>query len=138
MPTKVRVNLADALELLALPGVGPRKADTILTFHAELGPIQDEQQLATILGPRPGPGADGRQADLRLGEPGRGRRLEIRGDVLLTGAGRADTAISRERVTYITGGACARLYRIKGWPSRYGRGCQCFEYETRLHVAGNQ
>ncbi len=50
MPTKVRVNLANPLELLELPGVGPRQVEAILKFRAEHGPIQDERQLATILG----------------------------------------------------------------------------------------
>jgi competence protein ComEA len=50
MPTKVRVNLANPLELQELPGVGPRQAEAILKFRAEHGPIQDERQLAAILG----------------------------------------------------------------------------------------
>ena len=55
MTTKVRVNLANAAELLELPGVGPKEADAILKFRAEHGPIKDEQQLAGILGGRPVP-----------------------------------------------------------------------------------
>ncbi len=39
MSTKVRVNLANPLELLELPGVGPREAEAILKFRAEHGPI---------------------------------------------------------------------------------------------------
>jgi competence ComEA-like helix-hairpin-helix protein len=49
MPTKVRVNLANALELLELPGLGPAQADAIVRFRAEHGPIKDADQLATIL-----------------------------------------------------------------------------------------
>ena len=47
---KVRVNLANALELQELPGVGARQAEAIVKFRAEHGPIQDERQLASILG----------------------------------------------------------------------------------------
>jgi DNA uptake protein ComE-like DNA-binding protein len=50
MSNKVRVNLANPLELLELPGVGPREAEAILKFRAEHGPIQDARQLAAILG----------------------------------------------------------------------------------------
>jgi len=50
MPTKVRVNLANRLELQELPGVGPREAEAIVNFRSEHGPIQDERQLASILG----------------------------------------------------------------------------------------
>lgn len=49
MPTKVRVNLANALELLELPGLGPEQVTAIVRFRAEHGPIQDERQLAQIL-----------------------------------------------------------------------------------------
>ena len=49
MPHKVRVNLANPQELLALPGIGPEQARAILEFRAEHGPIQDARQLATIL-----------------------------------------------------------------------------------------
>lgn len=54
MPTKVRVNLANPLELLELPGVGQREAETILKFRAEHGPIRDAEQLAALLGGLPG------------------------------------------------------------------------------------
>ena len=49
MPAKVRVNLANALELLELPGLGSAQADAIIRFRAEHGPIKDADQLATIL-----------------------------------------------------------------------------------------
>jgi predicted DNA-binding helix-hairpin-helix protein len=49
MPHKVRVNLANPQELLALPGIGPEQARAILEFRAQHGPIQDARQLATIL-----------------------------------------------------------------------------------------
>jgi predicted DNA-binding helix-hairpin-helix protein len=49
MPHKVRVNLANPLELLELPGIGPEQAKAILEFRAAHGPIQDASQLATIL-----------------------------------------------------------------------------------------
>ncbi len=49
MPSKVRVNLANPMELLELPGIGPEQATAIVRFRAEHGPIQDERQLAQIL-----------------------------------------------------------------------------------------
>ncbi len=49
MPTKVRINLANPLELLELPGLEPQQAEAILRFRAEHGPIKDAQQLAAIL-----------------------------------------------------------------------------------------
>ena len=63
MPTKVRVNLANPLELLELPGVSQQDADTILRFRAEHGPIRDEVQLAELLGGRLAPGVFSERAD---------------------------------------------------------------------------
>ena len=51
MATKVRINLANLLELLELPGLGPQQAEAIVRFRAEHGPIKDAQQLATVLDP---------------------------------------------------------------------------------------
>lgn len=53
MPHKVRVNLANPLELLELPGIGPEQARAILEFRAQHGPIQDAGQLSAILDPWP-------------------------------------------------------------------------------------
>ena len=50
MAIKVRVNLANPLELLELPGVGPQQAEAIVRFRADHGPIRDATQLASILG----------------------------------------------------------------------------------------
>ena len=52
MSNKVRVNLANTLELQELPGVGVREAEAIVKFRAEHGPILDARQLASILGGR--------------------------------------------------------------------------------------
>ena len=49
MPSRVRVNLMNPAELLALPGIGPEQVRAILKFRVEHGPIQDAGQLATIL-----------------------------------------------------------------------------------------
>ena len=49
MPHTVRVNLANAAELLELPGIGPEQARAIVEFRAEHGPIQDAGQLTQIL-----------------------------------------------------------------------------------------
>ena len=53
MTHKVRVNLANPLELLELPGIGPEQARAIVEFRTEHGPIQDARQLATVLRPWP-------------------------------------------------------------------------------------
>ena len=63
MLTKVRVNLANPLELLELPGVGQQEAEAILTFRAEHGPIRDACQLTEILGGRPAPETFSERAD---------------------------------------------------------------------------
>jgi Helix-hairpin-helix motif len=49
MATKVRVNLANAHELLELPGLGTAQVAAIVRFRSEHGPIKDADQLARIL-----------------------------------------------------------------------------------------
>ena len=49
MPHTVRVNLANAAELLELPGIGPEQAQAIVEFRAAHGPIEDAGQLKEIL-----------------------------------------------------------------------------------------
>jgi DNA uptake protein ComE-like DNA-binding protein len=49
MTTRVRVNLANAQELLELPGLSPVEVELIVRFRAEHGPIEDADQLARIL-----------------------------------------------------------------------------------------
>jgi DNA uptake protein ComE-like DNA-binding protein len=68
MATKVRVNLANPLELLELSGVGPEEADAILRFRAQHGPIRDAAQLADILGSRAVPETFSEQADFSPSE----------------------------------------------------------------------
>ena len=63
MTTRVRINLANLLELLELPGLGPQQAEAILKFRAEHGPIKDAQQLAAVLGAWPLADALWEQAD---------------------------------------------------------------------------
>jgi hypothetical protein len=53
MPTRVRVNLANAEELLELPGLSPAEVGVIVRFRAEHGPIRDADQLARILSGHP-------------------------------------------------------------------------------------
>jgi hypothetical protein len=53
MTTRVRVNLANAQELLELPGLGPVEVELIVRFRAEHGPIGDADQLARILSGHP-------------------------------------------------------------------------------------
>ncbi|HEV8440625.1 MAG TPA: helix-hairpin-helix domain-containing protein [Methylomirabilota bacterium] len=63
MPTKVRVNLANSLELLELPGLQPQQADAIVKFRSEHGPIKDARELARILSAWPVSDALWEQAD---------------------------------------------------------------------------
>ncbi len=48
MPTRVRVNPANAQELFDLPGLSPAEIEIIVRFRAERGPIGDADQLARI------------------------------------------------------------------------------------------
>ena len=50
MPHMVRVNTANAQELLELPGLRPDEADAIVRFRVEHGPIADAEQLSRVLG----------------------------------------------------------------------------------------
>jgi DNA uptake protein ComE-like DNA-binding protein len=50
MANKVRINLANPMELRELPGIGPAEAELIIRFRAEHGPITGPPQLTTILG----------------------------------------------------------------------------------------
>jgi len=52
MTNGVRVNLANARELLELVGISESEVETIVRFRAEHGPIADGQQLSAILGGR--------------------------------------------------------------------------------------
>ncbi len=63
MATKIRINLANPLELLELPGLDSQQAEAIVKFRAEHGPIKDARQLAAILGVPPLAGAVWEQAD---------------------------------------------------------------------------
>ena len=53
MPTRVRVNLANAQELLELRGLGPAEVQAIVRFRADHGPIKDADQLSRILSGHP-------------------------------------------------------------------------------------
>ncbi len=53
MTNRVRVNLANARELLELVGISEDEVETIVRFRAEHGPIADGQQLSAVLGGRP-------------------------------------------------------------------------------------
>ncbi len=50
MPTRVRVNTANHLELLELPGIGRAQVEAIIRFRAEHGPITSESELSRVLG----------------------------------------------------------------------------------------
>jgi DNA uptake protein ComE-like DNA-binding protein len=52
MPNRVRVNLANARELLELGGISEAEVEMIVRFRSEHGPIADGQQLAAVLGGR--------------------------------------------------------------------------------------
>ena len=47
---RIRVNLANPQELMEIPGLEPRQAETIVQFRAEHGPIRDARQLSQLLG----------------------------------------------------------------------------------------
>jgi helix-hairpin-helix protein len=49
MTSRVRINLANPMELLELPGISPQQAMAIVKFRAEHGPIRDAAELARIL-----------------------------------------------------------------------------------------
>ena len=53
MTAKVRINLANPLELQEVPGFGPEQATAILRFRAEHGPIQNATELRRVLGAWP-------------------------------------------------------------------------------------
>ena len=53
MSTKVRINLANAQELLELPGLGPAQVAAIVRFRSEHGPINDSSQRAPPMNARP-------------------------------------------------------------------------------------
>ncbi len=48
---RTRINLANPLELLEIPGIDQAKAEAILRHRVEHGPIRDTAELTTILGP---------------------------------------------------------------------------------------
>lgn len=47
---KTRINLANAQELLEIPGVDTPRGDAIMRHRARSGPIKDAAELAEILG----------------------------------------------------------------------------------------
>ena len=63
MTAKVRINLANAEELLELPGLGPAQAAAIVRHRADHGPIGDAAELATVLSRHPLPEALRERAD---------------------------------------------------------------------------
>jgi DNA uptake protein ComE-like DNA-binding protein len=68
MTNRVRVNLANARELLELDGISAADAETIVRFRAEHGPIADGQQLRAVLGGRPLSAATIERADFAPSE----------------------------------------------------------------------
>lgn len=53
MTRKVRINLANADELLELADLGPAQVDAIVRYRSEHGPIKDSAHLARILNGHP-------------------------------------------------------------------------------------
>jgi DNA uptake protein ComE-like DNA-binding protein len=53
MTNRVRLNIANARELLELPGITEAEVETIVRFRSQHGPIADAQQLRAVLGGRP-------------------------------------------------------------------------------------
>jgi len=52
MPNRIRINLANARELLELPGLTEAEVERIVRFRSEHGPIADGRQLGALLGGR--------------------------------------------------------------------------------------
>jgi DNA uptake protein ComE-like DNA-binding protein len=52
MTNIIRINLANARELLELVGMSESEVETIVRFRAEHGPIADGQHLSAVLGGR--------------------------------------------------------------------------------------
>jgi hypothetical protein len=69
MTNRVRVNLVNPQELLEIPGISEAEVDTIIRFRREHGPIENEQQLGTILGGRPMPAVMLDRLDFSPSEP---------------------------------------------------------------------
>ena len=63
MTTRVRVNLANARELLELPGITPAEVEITVKFRAEHGPIGDADQLERLLNRHPIPDTLKERAD---------------------------------------------------------------------------
>ncbi|MFC5713457.1 helix-hairpin-helix domain-containing protein [Thalassorhabdus alkalitolerans] len=53
-PTKIRVNYADAMELEAIPGIGPAKAQAIITYREDHGRFSEINDLEKVggIGPK--------------------------------------------------------------------------------------
>jgi competence ComEA-like helix-hairpin-helix protein len=49
MAHRVRVNLANPAELQELPGIGSEQVQAIIDYRSKHGPIEDAEQLKTIL-----------------------------------------------------------------------------------------
>lgn len=48
--TLLSINKATAEQLVAIPGIGQKKAEAILTYIKEQGPIKNQQQLTEVKG----------------------------------------------------------------------------------------
>jgi hypothetical protein len=49
MTARLKVNLANPMELQELPGIGQAQADVIIAHRAAHGPIRDAGELRTLL-----------------------------------------------------------------------------------------
>lgn len=49
-PAKLNINVANLQQLEAIPGIGSRKAEAILAYIKEKGPIKDVTQLTEVKG----------------------------------------------------------------------------------------
>jgi hypothetical protein len=63
MTTKVRINLANAQELLELPGLGLAQVAAIVRHRSNHGPIRDTDELGTVLSGYPLTDAQRERAD---------------------------------------------------------------------------
>lgn len=65
----MRINLGNRVEPMTLPGIGRERADAIIRWRAEHGPIASEAQLPQVLGGWPLPEGIGDRIDFAPAAP---------------------------------------------------------------------
>lgn len=75
-PSLVDLNTADRMELIQVSGIGPERADAILTHRAAYGPFQRVEELDAVRGIGPKTLAKSRPHLMASGGPAQLERLE--------------------------------------------------------------